>query len=245
LQDVESDSIHMHQLDSLRESIHLYRIKISNEIPSIMTLRNKILKSGDFERISRFHTLRGQRIPTSEIFAIPFELLLRIFNVQRKGPWISKPAIRLMSRLISEKQPARILEIGGGRSSRYFLENASSLVTIEEDEKWASRIADLVTNKKCKFEIQVTNVELWLNTRNKKNMDFDIVLIDGSADEVRKLAIENLPSLNKSAVYILDNSDRKVFENLNFVLEPKKIVRKYGLVRHPFQATETTFYWFQ
>ena len=76
------------------------------------------------------------------------------------------------------------------------------------------------------------------------NMDFDIVLIDGSTDEVRKLAIENLPSLNKGAVYILDNSDRQVFENLKFVLEPTKIVRKHGLVRHPFQATETTFYWF-
>jgi len=232
-------------MDALWESIHYHRIEISQEIPSIMTLRNKILKSGDLERISRFHTLRGQRIPTSEIFAIPFELLLRIFNVQRKGPWISKPAIRLMSQLISEKQPTRILEIGGGRSSKYFSENASSLVTIEEDEKWASRIADQVTNKKCKFEIQVTNVELWVNTRDKTNMDFDIVLIDGSTDEVRRLAIENLPSLNKSAVYIVDNSDRQVFENLNFVLEPKKIVRKHGLVRHPFQVTETTFYWFQ
>lgn len=210
-----------------------------------MTLRKKILKGGNLERVSRFHTLRGQRIPTSEIFTIPFELLLRILNIKRKGPWISKPAIRLMSYLISENQPTRILEIGGGRSSKYFSENAVSLVTIEEDQNWASRITEFVTNKKCKFEIQVTNVELWLKTRDKTNMNFDIVFIDGSTDQVRRLAIENLPSLNKNATYILDNSDRQVFKNLKFASEPTKIIRKHGLVRHPFQATETTFYWFQ
>jgi len=210
-----------------------------------MTLRDKIVKSGNYERISRFHTLRGQRIPITEIFTIPFELTLRILNIHRDGPWLCKSAIKLISQLISEKQTTRILEIGGGRSSKYFSERVSSLLTIEEDEKWAEKILNLGLNKKCNFEIQVTNVEQWLKTREAANMNFDIVLIDGASDAVRKMVIETLPKLNESAVYILDNSDRKIFENLQFMVKPNKIVKKHGLLRHPFQASETTFFWFQ
>jgi len=176
---------------------------------------------------------------------MPIELILRLANIHRNGPWLSKPAIELLSELIDEKFPTRVLEIGGGKSSEFFSEKVSSLLTIEEDEKWASRITELVTNKNCKFEIQIIDVKLWLKTRNTTNMNFDIVLIDGSSDEVRRMAIEKLPSLNKAAIYILDNSDRNIFRDLNFAVEPTKIIKKCGLVRHPFQATETSFFWFQ
>jgi predicted O-methyltransferase YrrM len=146
--------------------------------------------------------------------------------------------------LITNNERTRILEIGGGRSSRYFARRVSSLTTIEEDKHWATRIAEMVSDENCNFEIEVTSVESWLLTRNKTNMNFDLVLIDGSTDAVRKKAIERLPSLNPAAVYILDNSDREIFNNLDFVVKPTKVLRKHGLVRHPFQATETTFYWF-
>ena len=209
-----------------------------------MILMNKLLRAGDLSRNSRFHTLRGQLIPISEIITIPLELTLRILRLYRKGPWLCRPAIRVMNQLITNNEQTRMLEIGGGRSSRYFARRVSFLTTIEEDKDWATRIVQMVSDENCNFEIEVTSVESWLLTRNKTNMNFDLVLIDGSTDAVRKKAIERLPSLNPAAVYILDNSDRKIFNDLDFVLEPTKVLRKHGLVRHPFQATETTFYWF-
>jgi hypothetical protein len=75
-------------------------------------------------------------------------------------------------------------------------------------------------------------------------MDFDIVLIDGGSDSARRKALEILPSLNPNAVYILDNSDREIFYQVKFVSQPKNVIRHSGLIRNPFQATETTFYFF-
>jgi hypothetical protein len=88
------------------------------------------------------------------------------------------------------------------------------------------------------------DLTLWLNSRTKDNMDFDIVLIDGGSDEARKRTLEVLPALNPKAIYILDNSDRSIFKEINFVMQPKSIIRHSGLIRHPFQATETTFFYF-
>jgi tRNA A58 N-methylase Trm61 len=205
----------------------------------------KLLKAGDVNRTSRIHTLRGQLIPVSEIFTIPLELVMRILHLRRQGPWLSKPAIRLLAQLMSERYPARVLEIGGGSSSKFFANKAGSLLTIEEDKEWARKIIDIVGTKNCEFEIIVTDVESWLNTRNESNMEFDLVLIDGSTDVVRKKVLEKLPTLNSGAVYILDNSDRTIFNKIDFVFEPTRILRKHGLVRQPFQATETTFFWFK
>ena len=101
-----------------------------------------------------------------------------------------------------------------------------------------------MVNTKCHFQLEVTNLEEWLNKNEHKFNNFDLVLIDGSTDYLRKKAIEEISRKNPSAVYVLDNSDRKIFNSLNFHRQPIRIIRRHGLVRHPFQATETSFYWF-
>lgn len=209
-----------------------------------MSLFHKILRAGDSLRVSRFHTLRGEIIPLAEFIGLPFELFLRLIGIHRAGPWICKPAVRFLNGLLDTTPALRVLEIGGGRSSKYFSERAGSLLTVEEDSDWAQKIVKMVNKENYNFEIVITGFEEWLGTRNSTNMDFDLILIDGSTEALRKKAIEILPKYNKSAIYILDNSDRLIFRNIDFCSPPKRIVRFNGLVRHPFQATETTFFWF-
>lgn len=209
-----------------------------------MRILIKIFKSGERDRVSRIHTLRGELIPVSDILLFPYDLALRILGIRRKSPWLSRQAIRQLKSIVEYLPELRVLEIGGGQSSRYFSDHAVSLLTIEENGEWAKKIKGMV-NPACNFNLEIGDTEKWLLTRNSTNLPFDIVLIDGATDVVRKKALEILPTLNSTAVYVLDNSDRRIFDQLAFKNNPIKIIRKRGLIRHPLQATETSFYWFE
>jgi hypothetical protein len=209
-----------------------------------MSFLSKVVRAGDETRRTRFHTLRGDLIPKKEIVTAPFELILRLFGLERKGPWLSKSAVHEISKLLRNGKNTRVLEIGGGKSTLYFAKHSSFLMTIEEDSEWARKIESQMPKSGKLFQLVNVDLTLWLNSRTKDNMDFDIVLIDGGSDEARKRTLELLPSLNPKAIYILDNSDRPIFKEINFTMQPKSIIRHIGLIRHPFQATETTFFFF-
>ncbi len=95
-----------------------------------MQFINKLLRAGDVDRISRFHTLRGELIPFKEILLIPVELGLRFFQVHRSGPWLPKKAICALNKILHEGANKNVLEIGGGSSSKFFSNRCSKLVTI-------------------------------------------------------------------------------------------------------------------
>lgn len=211
---------------------------------SDMQINSKIVRAGNDKRKTRFHTLRGDLIPMREIATVPIELFLRLIGCQRRGPWLSKSAVKEISRLLADGRHKRVLEIGGGRSTFFFSKRVSFLMTVEEDSEWAAHIRQKISKKDDKFQLVNVKLDEWLNSRTKENMDFDIVLIDGGSDIARKKALEILPILNPEAVYILDNSDREIFYQVKYFSQPKKVIRYSGLIRHPFQATETTFYFF-
>jgi hypothetical protein len=209
-----------------------------------MQIKSKVIRAGNDERKTRFHTLRGDLIPKREILTVPIELFLRLIGCQRRGPWLSKSAVREISRLLVDGRHKRVLEIGGGSSTFFFSERVAFLMTIEEDARWAAHIQQKISKEANEFQLVNIKLDDWLNSRTKENMDFDIVLIDGGSDSARRKALEILPSLNPNAVYILDNSDREIFYQVKFVSQPKNVIRHSGLIRNPFQATETTFYFF-
>lgn len=209
-----------------------------------MGIITKVLRAGDEARISRFHTLRGELIPKKEILTLPIELVLRVIGFKRKGPWLSRNAISALSDLLTDGKHNRVLEIGGGESTAYFAKRSSFLMTIEEDSSWAARIQAKIKKNDNGFQLVISSLEEWLPTRTENNMDFDIVLIDGGSDSHRLKALEILPKLNPNAVFVLDNSDRNIFGHVDFHTLPKRVIRYSGMIRHPFQATETTFYYF-
>ena len=209
-----------------------------------MQIKSKVIRAGNDERKTRFHTLRGDLIPKREILTVPIELFLRLIGCQRRGPWLSKSAVREISRLLVDGRHNRVLEIGGGSSTFFFSERVAFLMTIKEDARWAAHIQQKISKEANEFQLVNIKLDDWLNSRTKENMDFDIVLIDGGSDSARRKALEILPSLNPNAVYILDNSDREIFYQVKFVSQPKNVIRHSGLIRNPFQATETTFYFF-
>lgn len=210
-----------------------------------MHLISKIFRAGNDDRITRIHSLRGDLIPKREIFSLPIEFLLRLLGVKRRGPWLCKSAVEALAILLEDDKHTRVLEIGGGKSTTFFSKRTRFLMTIEEDPQWANKIKKNINKDNSEFQLVIANLEEWLDSRTKNNMKFDIVLIDGGSDTARRKALEILPSLNSKAVYILDNSDRAIFNKIEFQIQPKRYERYTGMIRHPFQATETTFYFFE
>jgi hypothetical protein len=86
----------------------------------LLRIWHKIVRAGTINRISRFHTLRGDLIPLTEILLIPLEMLLRTFQVHRKGPWLPRSAIKALDKCFEKGSVRNVLEIGGGGSSKFF-----------------------------------------------------------------------------------------------------------------------------
>ncbi len=111
-----------------RHAINSVSMYIAN-----MSIFIKVFKSGNGTRKSRFHTLRGELISFKEISYSPWELLMRLLRIKRKGPWLSKDAINALSEILLQTKNVRVLEIGGGASSVFFSTYSKALLTIEED----------------------------------------------------------------------------------------------------------------
>ena len=210
-----------------------------------MKIWHKIVRAGTINRISRFHTLRGNLVPLTEILLIPSEILFRIFHVHRKGPWLPRSAVKALNECIKKGSVKHVLEIGGGGSSKFFADRCLSLITIEEDPTYAESIQKQLLNTECDFRLIQCETEIWLNQLDKQDTEYDLILIDGATDEVRKKCLIKLAEIYKNAIIVLDNSDREIFRGVEYEVRATKIARYTGVLRNPFQASETTFFWFK
>ena len=73
-------------------------------------------------------------------------------------------------------------------------------------------------------------------------LKYGLILIDGATDEVRKKCLIKLAEIYKNAIIVLDNSDREIFLGVECEVRATKIARYTGVLRNPFQASETTFF---
>ena len=94
------------------------------------------------EHKSRFHTIDGTLVPIQDILLIPFDVTRRLFGIRRKGPWMSRKAVGEIRRLLQNKYlgKARVLEVGGGFSTKWLKDRCGFLVTIEEDPRWITLV---------------------------------------------------------------------------------------------------------
>lgn len=137
--------------------------------------------------------------------------------MNRTEPWLVEEAnIHLQKKLDDFKYTAKVLEVGMGSSSLYFLARAELLVSIEHDPKFYYQLYYLIIML-CAFGKPGPYPKLILADRpynNKidelENNFFDIILIDGR-DRVK--CIESaIPKLKSGGWLILDNSERPYYQ---------------------------------
>lgn len=123
-------------------------------------------------------------------------------------PWFTYPCIDFIATRDFSK--ANILEFGGGQSSKYWSNIASSVITFETDEKWISNIKKitqlesnisliLAPNETSK---QIPFVKKKLEKLNKK---FHVIIVDGMSRKEMFLIAMNY--LTQDGMIICDNSE--------------------------------------
>lgn len=119
-------------------------------------------------------------------------------------PWLVYGATDFLEHTISPS--ARILELGGGGSTLFWLNRGNEVVTIENDSKWFSRMNELVGTKPNWKPYLVEEISIPL----LENLDlgqFDVIVNDFIGDRSSLTSwIEDSVAVGGYVVW--DNSDR-------------------------------------
>lgn len=155
-------------------------------------------------------------------------------------PWWTYASIQLVDQIVSTN--SRILEIGGGNSSLYWMGRGNQLVTLETNPRW---IYLLKNDERFNVEkhkiIHIFNEDLSSISNELENQLFDVVINDGSGD--RSNISEYLATkVNENGILIWDNSERepdsKAIEQLK--LNGWNTLEFYGLGPINAYAWQTT-----
>lgn len=119
-------------------------------------------------------------------------------------PWFTFPLTAFLSTRIVAG--TRVLEMGAGSSTLWFLSMGCQLYTLEHDESWTQKVSSQVKNT-----LIIQTISYWaMDAAEFPSGPFDIIVVDGRK---RVLCVEKtLSSLGPDGVVILDDSERLKYQ---------------------------------
>jgi predicted O-methyltransferase YrrM len=201
----------------------------------------------------RFTDYEGNMPSWYSITKLPF--VLKTYLQSRRSPLMQKPvpfltmdAIRFLDNLI--RPGMRVLEIGGGNSSLWFLERGVNLLTYEHDHEWAMMVLDEVKRNPEHFHAERFNLRVMkgkdtLNDLAKlDNKHFDIVLVDSMNDYTRRTECIRIAKekVKEGGWIVLDNSDNPANWAADEMLDGKEMFRFTGYSPMSLFVCQTTFW---
>ncbi len=157
-------------------------------------------------------------------------------------PWITYPAIDfLRNRLHPEHD---IFEFGGGASTIFFAQHASSVISIEHDPVWHKLIIDKLLEYKLKKKARVilSHPETFESAIEPYQNRFDFILIDSMKRFL--CAQKAIHAIKAGGSIILDDSERKNYRKIFEFMEKSGFSRSdfYGEVPGGPRPKNTTLF---
>lgn len=201
----------------------------------------------------RFTDYEGNLPSVYSIAMLPY--VMKTYFDSKRSPLMKNPvpfivmdAIRFMDKLIHPGM--RVLEIGGGNSSLWFLDRAVNLTTYEHDAQWASMVMDTVKNNpnrylSDRFTLRVMHGDQ--TVEDLKKLDdghFDIVLVDSMNDFTRRndCIRAAMSKVKQGGWLVLDNSDNPVNWYGADLLRGKEMHKFTGFAPMSLFVCQTTFW---
>ena len=213
-------------------------------------------KDGSSESLTamlRFTDYEGNMPSWYSISRLPFVfktyLMSRSTPIMRKPiPFLTMDAIKFMDTLI--RPGVRVLEIGGGNSSLWFLERGVNLTTYEHDADWGQMIMNEVKSHKEFYHAERFNMqimkgqEVLTSLKALKDQHFDIVLIDSMNEFTRRTeCLDVAKSKVKTGGWmVLDNSDNPANWAADEMMKGKEMCRFTGYAPMSLFVCQTTFW---
>ncbi len=124
----------------------------------------------------------------------------------KHSPWYTYPFLEFINSLDFSK--SSIFEYGSGYSTLYWATAAQSVVTVESNKEWSTKVSGMlqsggINNVDYRLEEDPEKYAESVNLKNDTN--YDIIIVDG----IRRFdaAKASINRLSPSGVIILDNSD--------------------------------------
>jgi predicted O-methyltransferase YrrM len=163
-------------------------------------------------------------------------------------PFIVLDAIKFLSEKI--RPGMRVLEIGGGNSSLWFLEKGAVLTTYEHDMNWAQTVLEEVQKKPLhynenRFTLKVMKgTPAILDISKLEDESFDIVLVDSMNEFTRRNECIRaaISKVKKGGWLVLDNSDNPVNWSGMELLQGKEKYKFTGYSPMALFVCQTTFW---
>lgn len=201
----------------------------------------------------RLTDYEGNKPSWYSISKLPF--VLKTYIASRNSPLMKKPvpfltmdAIRFLDALI--RPGIRVLEIGGGNSSLWFLERGVNLTTYEHDRDWAMMVQDQVNEHPEHFHAERFNLRImqgndtFNDLSTLENNHYDIILVDSMNDYTRRTECIRIAKekVKKGGWMILDNSDNPANWAADEMLSDKEMHRFTGYSPMSLFVCQTTFW---
>jgi predicted O-methyltransferase YrrM len=201
----------------------------------------------------RFTDYEGNLPSLYSVARLPY--VMKTYLQSRQSPIMRKPvpfivldAIKFLDGLI--RPGLRVLELGGGNSSLWFLDKGVNLYTYEHDVNWAQMVLGKVRSdpgrfNEARFNLKVMQGTETINDLSKlDNEFFDIVLIDSMNDFTRRndCIRAALKKIKPGGWLVLDNSDNPVNWNGAELLSGKEMHRFTGFSPMALFVCQTTFW---
>lgn len=207
-----------------------------------MPSRLSKIVGADENRPTRLHTQSGQALPARCLPLVGLQIARRIVRRPSFEPWMVHDAVRSLQGQMCASDT--VLELGSGRSTAWFGERSSKVVSVEPDDLWGAKVRSDLT------ELALHNCTI-LGGPIRCRVDelvrsagFDVVIVDFT-DEVgfdRADAIMLIASGERAPrVIVLDDSDRPGYQSA-FSIPGYEYTRFVGMKQRPLRATETTIF---
>ena len=132
-------------------------------------------------------------------------------------PWVTYSFIDFIKDRLNKQQ--KVFEYGSGSSTLFYAKRVSKVVSVEHDENWFNKI---VSSKPENADMIFTKLETGGEYSKKAALtgeQFDIIIVDGR-DRVN-CCKESIHALSTQGVLVLDDSERKEYEEARTFLKEK------------------------
>ena len=155
-------------------------------------------------------------------------------------PWWTYASIQFVDQIVSTN--SRILEIGGGNSSLYWMGRGNQLLTLETNPKWIAMLTlDERFNEKNHKITHIPDEDLDSISNELEDQLFEVVINDGYGDRA-SIGEYLATKVSENGILIWDNSERgpdsKVIEHLK--LNGWNALEFYGIGPINAYAWQTT-----